>query len=178
MDTEEVQEGERWRPIVDHPKYSISSYARIRMPDGRITHGSKRKEGFFKVDIERTKYTVKDLVAAAFADEVGPRPSDDHHLGFRLFDDHHLGFRLLHDMSPLMRIARRPIMHRIHVGGAAYSDLWRRECHFNVISSSAGTLATMHRFLHQRTTTRLCSGRDIVPKLETVSKDDSARNAT
>ena len=81
MESQSDLEGEEWRSIPD-TDWFVSNKGRVRRPDGKVTLGSLRKDGFRKVNICGKIHDVKQLVAAAFTDIVGPSPSEKHCLTF------------------------------------------------------------------------------------------------
>lgn len=76
---------EAWRPLEGFDGCFVSNNGRFRYPDGRITLGAQRAEGYYVVQINQKKHVMKDLVAKAFANIIGPCPTPSHKVSFKDF---------------------------------------------------------------------------------------------
>jgi hypothetical protein len=63
---------ETWRPVAEHPGYSVSTLGRVMGPRGWPLKPFKDADGYLRIGIKRSNAGVHRLVASAF---LGPRPA-------------------------------------------------------------------------------------------------------
>jgi hypothetical protein len=69
-----IQEGEVWKEIPNHPKYKASTYGRIWSDKtNRCIKFAKRKDGYLRAYIDKKSYYVQQLIALTF---YGPPPEE------------------------------------------------------------------------------------------------------
>lgn len=63
---------EMWKPLARDPRYSVSSYGRVRGPKGGILRGGRGSHGYQSVSLGHGKpWNIHVLVAETF---LGPKP--------------------------------------------------------------------------------------------------------
>ena len=90
-------EPERWVKIEDFPRYSISSWGRVRIDGSRIKSDIGKikkpflsKDGYYRIELKnkkgRKKFNLSRLVALHFIPNPGDKEQVDHINGDRLFN--------------------------------------------------------------------------------------------
>lgn len=72
-----------WRAIPTLENCFVSDSGHFKGKDGRVTSGTKRKDGRCIVQVSGKKYTISNLVATAFCDVIGPQPTPAHSVSFK-----------------------------------------------------------------------------------------------